>query len=107
MIRKLIALVALVFVLAACSSPPTSGTVEAKRYEASYTYYIPTCIAYTTISGIMSCSIYMPFPMTEPEHWQLQLHNQESDKTGWRDVDPTTYRQYQTGDDYPQETDHG
>jgi hypothetical protein len=72
--------------------------VEAKRYEAPYTCFVYVCTAYSS-KGF--CIVHMPFPMTEPEHWQLELHNVTENRMGWRDVDPTTYREYGPGDNYP------
>jgi hypothetical protein len=101
--KKLIAAlcIALAPVIAACSSPPKSGTVTEKQYKApfDYTFYQP----------IMSCGKYgcttigfIPIPMHEGPHWWVHLQDDKDPKhTGWVEVDQTTYNREEVGAHYP------
>lgn len=102
--RMLVALVAVV-VLTGCSSPPASGTVYNKQYDASYTWTMYTngaCISWVGSGNTQTCAAYqqIPIPMTEPQHWRLCLKADDG-KKGCRDVGELEYSQYAIGDHYP------
>lgn len=78
--------------LAACSSGPSSGRIEAKQYAPGYTSTVYDCV-YTG----KTC-IEVPEQQYNPPEWQFLLKN--GTQEGWVDVDETTYHQYQVGDFY-------
>lgn len=100
-----LALVALVvgvaLALGGCSNPPSTGVVTSKKFTPSYTWYQQVCISY----GKYGCQMYMPFPVTEPDEYQMCLRadagDTQHDRTGCWDTDPQTYARYQPGDHYP------
>ena len=88
----LIPLVFLGLLLSACSSI-SSGYVTSKEYHASYTYMTMQCSYYNS-KGLCQSWIYLQHVM--PEEWVLNL--KDGDKTGWANVDPSTYEKYEVGD---------
>lgn len=75
--------------LTACS-PISSGTVTGKEFHPSHNETITTC---HLIGKVTICT-----PMTHrvDDKWQLDLT--KGDKTGWVDVDKSTYDRTSVGD---------
>lgn len=92
-------LVLLAALLAGCESPPESGYIIDMRYYPAYSDVTMTCMMYDPKSFV--CTMYMPVTNQHPEHWEICLKDDTSDKTGCRDVDQFTYHQYHLGNHYP------
>jgi hypothetical protein len=93
-------LAAALVALAGCSDPPESGYVLNKGHEAAYDWVQMICGAY----GKYGCTVYVPIVQHEPEHWTLCLVDDKGSKSGTcrnREVDAATWRQYATGQHYP------
>ena len=92
--KKALALPVLIlaFVLSACSSIST-GYVTSKEHHESYTYMTMQC-SYFNSKGICQSWIYLQHVM--PEEWVLKL--KDGDKTGWVDVNQSTYDKYEVGE---------
>lgn len=96
----LIALV-LSIVVTACDSPPESGTVTGKDYAPSYITWNRQCVSFDK-NGI--CNNWIMTPTVWPERWCLELRDDhDSKKTGCREVDETTFHDYEVGEHYPKE----
>lgn len=93
--RHLLAAVAVLAVLGACSAPE-SGVVYKKDYSAPWSYWDSTCMRYDK-QGL--CALKMPIEHHIPPAWYLCLRNGE--ETGCRSVDPVTFHKYEVGQEYP------
>lgn len=94
------ALITLVLAVAACGAPE-SGTVIGKHYTASWTTFNRQCVSFDK-NGL--CNNWILVPVTYPESWCLELRDDHArDKTGCREVDETTYHDYEVGEHYPKE----
>lgn len=81
-------------VLTACSSI-SSGTITSKRYEPGYYYTTEVCTSY----GKYGCQMYVPMQEYQPAEYRLNL--EQAGKTGWVDVDQSTYDRARVGSLYP------
>ncbi|WP_434315879.1 hypothetical protein [Leifsonia sp. P73] len=77
--------------LTGCSAI-SSGTITRKEYRPAYETSVLTCGAY----GKYGCTLWIPIPEHEPASYRLDIRN--GDKSGWVDVDQTTYDQEKVGD---------
>lgn len=100
--------------LAACSPPPTSGTVEHRQYSAPYTYVTTPCTvwatrSYTTYSNgrlvtrySSYCAAHVVHINHMPATYGLCLrHDKPGEHDGCFDTDPATYGRYPEGSHYP------
>jgi hypothetical protein len=90
---------AIVTVVTACSSPPDSGYVISKRYEAPYTYFTNQCVLYDSKTYL--CKVSVPIPNTEPAHWKLKIKDPDTSKEGWVEVSQSMYDRYNDGQHWP------
>lgn len=116
--KRALVLAVLCASLAACSDPPTSGTVEHRQYSAPYTYVTTPCTAWAsrtytvtryvngraTISTRTStyCVAHVVHLNHRPAVYGLCLrHDKPGESDGCLDVDPQTYDRYPEGTHYP------
>lgn len=115
---RLVCAVGVLVTLAACSPPPTSGTVEHRQYSAPYSYVTTPCTlwatrTYTTTvySGGRSqtvtrsssyCAAHTVHYNHMPATYGLCLrHDKPGEHDGCFDTDPATYGRYPEGSHYP------
>ena len=107
--KRVAALLATGAILAGCGTSVTEGRVADKYYSAPYTYYVTMCFGYDS-KGL--CTIWMPVPFEEPEHWVITLENCDLKESGddtcpserWY-VDQATYDSLDLGEFYDAEPD--
>jgi hypothetical protein len=85
---RAVAVAVLVLLAAACSTP-SSGEVVAKDHRAPYSWTQMVCSAYGK-NGV--CSVWVPIVHNEPECWQLKLRSGSdrwdtcTTKTEWDEI---------------------
>lgn len=98
--KRMLALCALVIVAAACSHPPSSGTVVDRRDSAAYSYWVAGITipgSCTMVGKVEDCTPPVMIPGHEqyvPEEWSLKLDENRGDgkaKQGWRGVSHDAY----------------
>lgn len=107
--RRLVAVVAAVLMLAACGSGVDSGRVTGKIYipEHDWVYmqplYTQSCV-YNATTKSQSCtqilSGYLPVQERDPECYRLYLIRENDRKTGHVCIDALTYLKTKVGSYY-------
>lgn len=118
MIKRLALAAGSLVLLAACGTPPTSGTVTYRQYSAPYSYITTPCTlwatrTYTTtvysngrVSTVTRTSSYCAAHTVHYNHmpavWGLCLrHDKQGESDGCFDVDRSVYDRYPEGVHYP------
>ena len=108
--------------VAACSSPPTSGTVYQKPYAGPGWWYSTDCGMYGSVTRTRStaytsggrtyyrsetytdhpCVMWVQHAHPTPPSWELCLRDDADSKhTGCFDVPEATWNRYEVGGHYP------
>jgi hypothetical protein len=106
--------------LAACSSPPTSGTVYKRPWQSAGFWYSTDCAAYHTVTKTRvrtsydgkssrvetyaetNCILWVQHAHPTPPSWSLCLRADDDPKhTGCLDVPESTWSRYEIGSHYP------
>jgi len=92
--KELVGAVCLLALLGGCGIK--HGTVVDKTYRASYTYTTDHCVSYNKNN---QCSLNIPMPQVEPEHYYLELKNAKGED-GTVEVDARTFHFTNIGSEY-------
>lgn len=122
--KKFMMAAGLALTVAACSSPPESGTVYKRPYSPVGYWYSSECGQYVTVTRFRTvttydargrsngartdsyterqCVMWLQVAHPTPPSWSLCLRDdKDSKRTGCFDVPESTWQRYEVGSHYP------